>query len=310
MLLVLLTVSMKLLGTILASGERCSRTCEVYPWGSWSSCSSECGGTHKRTKSICCNTNWDYATCILHCNYDRSDFAQTAACGPQVCDFMSWGSWGSCNPRCGGHHSRSRSICCSRYWSTDSCLQHCSSSRSALSQSAACSTKVCDLLSWGSWGSCNSTCDGRHSRSRSICCNEDSTDISCLHNCNHTLSDLAESEACGDSADRNDTSCLENCRLTEADILQTIACSQNCVFGAYSNSSFKCHCEDQGYGDCCEFSDLTCSDNPCKNNAACVNGDQRYECQCTYGWSGLNCNVEVLTTTTPSKASVIEGSGD
>ena len=58
--------------------------------------------------------------------------------------------------------------------------------------------RVCDLLSWGSWGSCNSTCDGRHSRSRSVCCNEDSTDISCLHNCNHTLSDLAESEACGD----------------------------------------------------------------------------------------------------------------
>ena len=44
--------------------------------------------------------------------------------------------------------------------------------------------RVCHLFEWGSWDSCRSKCDGRHSRSRSICCNEEASDTSCLQQCN------------------------------------------------------------------------------------------------------------------------------
>ncbi|KAI0221021.1 hypothetical protein LSAT2_027556 [Lamellibrachia satsuma] len=121
--------------------------------------------------------------------------------------------------------------------------------------------RTCELLPWLAWGPCDSTCGGTRWRERKVCCEQD----------------------------WSPTTCGIKCHLTLSDVIETAACRLNCVFGVSLGS--QCRCEDHGYGRCCQFSNLTCSDNPCKNNATCVNRDRRYECQCTSGWFGPNCGV-------------------
>ncbi|KAK2167896.1 hypothetical protein NP493_1251g00022 [Ridgeia piscesae] len=43
----------------------------------------------------------------------------------------------------------------------------------------------------------------------------------------------------------------------------------------------------------CVFSN-TCGSHPCQNGAKCVNGLNRYNCQCAYGWFGTNCEIDIL----------------
>ncbi|KAI0223007.1 hypothetical protein LSAT2_025734 [Lamellibrachia satsuma] len=126
---------------------------------------------------------------------------------------------------------------------------------------------VCNRDPWGAWDPCDSSCGGKRMRIRTLCCRPHWDAATCLSTCHFSVSDL----------------------------IQVEPCRKECVFGVYSRGS--CHCDDKGYGDCCQFSNVTCSDSPCAHNATCVNGDHRYECQCPYGWSGPNCNV-VFTTTT------------
>ncbi|KAH3831282.1 hypothetical protein DPMN_104544 [Dreissena polymorpha] len=33
-----------------------------------------------------------------------------------------------------------------------------------------------------------------------------------------------------------------------------------------------------------------CATNPCKNDATCINGQNKYTCTCSGGWQGTNCD--------------------
>ena len=39
----------------------------------------------------------------------------------------------------------------------------------------------------------------------------------------------------------------------------------------------------------------TCRSNPCQRGATCVDGLNRYNCLCTYGWAGTNCELGMYT---------------
>ncbi|KAL3847743.1 hypothetical protein ACJMK2_018637, partial [Sinanodonta woodiana] len=36
-----------------------------------------------------------------------------------------------------------------------------------------------------------------------------------------------------------------------------------------------------------------CLDRPCLNSARCINNDGSFTCECTVGWIGLNCELDV-----------------
>ncbi|KAJ8312426.1 hypothetical protein KUTeg_009799 [Tegillarca granosa] len=41
----------------------------------------------------------------------------------------------------------------------------------------------------------------------------------------------------------------------------------------------------------------TCISNPCKNQGTCIDGLGMYKCICTYGWSGVHCQNDILAPT-------------
>ncbi|KAL7844777.1 hypothetical protein SRHO_G00233160 [Serrasalmus rhombeus] len=38
---------------------------------------------------------------------------------------------------------------------------------------------------------------------------------------------------------------------------------------------------------------MMCASRPCENNGTCINGKDRYICECLLGYTGTNCEVEV-----------------
>ncbi|KAI0242726.1 hypothetical protein LSAT2_011438 [Lamellibrachia satsuma] len=119
MLLVVLTVSVTLLGTIQAQsvGEDCAKICQLQPWLAWGPCDSTCGGTRSRERHVCCKKDWNGTTCAQRCHVTVSDVIETAACSLN-CVFGFF-SGGQC--RCEDHgYGR----CCqfNRHWSTEEFL--------------------------------------------------------------------------------------------------------------------------------------------------------------------------------------------
>ena len=42
------------------------------------------------------------------------------------------------------------------------------------------------------------------------------------------------------------------------------------------------------------FTDIDeCHNNPCQNGASCLNGENRYDCTCKPGFSGINCETGI-----------------
>ncbi|KAI0241700.1 hypothetical protein LSAT2_020529 [Lamellibrachia satsuma] len=143
--------------------------------------------------------------------------------------------------------------------------------------------RICELLPWQTWRPCDSTCGGKRSRQRYLCCRQYEDIYPCLRHCRRTLSDLTETSTC---------------KLT-------------CVSGVFLNGT--CECDDHSYGKCCQNRKGGCSSKPCYNNAACVDLRQDYKCYCKKGWTGFNCNERKYasaTTTTSSNVFAIAGSGD
>ncbi|KAI0221162.1 hypothetical protein LSAT2_027441, partial [Lamellibrachia satsuma] len=100
MLLVLLTVSATLLGTIQGHGDTCDKTCELLPWQEWGSCSGYgCSGYHTRGRHTCCILHPDVDNCLRSCGHTSSDLSQTEKCSCDDGCYKSYSSYiCSCNP--------------------------------------------------------------------------------------------------------------------------------------------------------------------------------------------------------------------
>lgn len=126
---------------------------------------------------------------------------------------------------------------------------------------------ACDVMSWGSWGSCASTCGGstRIRYASSVCCQYNWDVNTCKSTC---YSKLTGSEICG----------------------------FNCENGVWVNATQSCQCNTGWAGSCCNLVSKNCNDSPCENFATCttIENGNWYECSCTWLTTGTTCeNVDV-----------------
>ena len=98
--------------------------------------------------------------------------------------------------------------------------------------------------------------------------------------------------ALADCGTRSDCSCHEPCTCDD------------CV---YINSHEVSHCESVLFHDCTCFVEEACTSSPCQNEGVCANFDGspqsagRYECSCSGGWTGTNCETPPMCSSTPCK---------
>lgn len=56
---------------------------------------------------------------------------------------------------------------------------------------------------------------------------------------------------------------------------------------------YSCNCLPGYTGTHCEtkMGERLCKDNPCRNDAICIESNNDYKCECKPGWTGKNCDV-------------------
>ncbi|CAF2086668.1 unnamed protein product [Rotaria magnacalcarata] len=74
--------------------------------------------------------------------------------------------------------------------------------------------------------------------------------------------------------------------------------SQPCLNGGTCSSTsattFACSCSSSYYGRCCEIRNF-CQPSPCYNGGSCIATTNAYICQCTYPYTGSNCETAIAT---------------
>ena len=54
------------------------KTCDLYPWDTWSTCTSTCGGTRQRYLPVCCDQRANTLNeCLQLCNFTRQWYDMT-----------------------------------------------------------------------------------------------------------------------------------------------------------------------------------------------------------------------------------------
>ncbi|NXJ79879.1 PPN protein, partial [Trogon melanurus] len=145
-----------------------------YSWsyGSWSECSSECGGGFQSRLVFCTIDNEIYPDYMCR-NKPQPDNNRT--CGHQTCpQTKRWktGEWGSCSATCGGG-TQTRSVYCVAFDGQSSqgvvdnseCMTFAQQPRS----SQPCNMRQCATWSTGPWSECSASC-GEGVRTRTVTC--------------------------------------------------------------------------------------------------------------------------------------------
>ncbi|NXW12434.1 PPN protein, partial [Circaetus pectoralis] len=159
-----------------------------YSWsyGSWSECSSECGGGFQSRSVFCTIDNEIYPDYMCR-NKPQPDNNRT--CGRQTCpQTKRWktGEWGSCSATCGGG-TQTRSVYCVAFDGQSSqgvvdnaeCMAFTQQPRS----SQPCNMRQCATWSTGPWSECSASC-GEGVQTRTVTCRtqqgSQAQDFACL----------------------------------------------------------------------------------------------------------------------------------
>ncbi|KFW63734.1 Papilin, partial [Pygoscelis adeliae] len=159
-----------------------------YSWsyGSWSDCSSECGGGFQSRLVFCTIDNEIYPDYMCR-NKPQPDNNRT--CGHQTCpQTKRWktGEWGSCSATCGGG-TQTRSVYCVAFDGQSSqgvvdnaeCMAFAQQPRS----SQPCNMRQCATWSTGPWSECSASC-GEGVQTRTVTCRtqrgSQAQDFACL----------------------------------------------------------------------------------------------------------------------------------
>nr|XP_009925404.1 PREDICTED: papilin [Haliaeetus albicilla] len=159
-----------------------------YSWsyGSWSECSSECGGGFQSRSVFCTIDNEIYPDYMCR-NKPQPDNNRT--CGHQTCpQTKRWktGEWGSCSATCGGG-TQTRSVYCVAFDGQSSqgvvdnaeCMAFTQQPRS----SQPCNMRQCATWSTGPWSECSASC-GEGVQTRTVTCRtqqgSQAQDFACL----------------------------------------------------------------------------------------------------------------------------------
>ncbi|NXN28058.1 PPN protein, partial [Nycticryphes semicollaris] len=159
-----------------------------YSWsyGSWSECSSECGGGFQSRLVFCTIDNEIYPDYMCR-NKPQPDNNRT--CGRQTCpQTKRWktGEWGPCSATCGGG-TQTRSVYCVTFDGQNSqgvvdnaeCMTFAQQPRS----SQPCNVRPCATWSTGPWSECSASC-GEGVQTRTVTCRtqqgSQAQDFACL----------------------------------------------------------------------------------------------------------------------------------
>ncbi|NXJ65931.1 PPN protein, partial [Rostratula benghalensis] len=159
-----------------------------YSWsyGSWSECSSECGGGFQSRLVFCTIDNEIYPDYMCR-NKPQPDNNRT--CGRQTCpQTKRWktGEWGPCSATCGGG-TQTRSVYCVAFDGQSSqgvvdnaeCMAFAQQPRS----SQPCNVRPCATWSTGPWSECSASC-GEGVQTRTVTCRtqqgSQAQDFACL----------------------------------------------------------------------------------------------------------------------------------
>ncbi|XP_021389219.2 papilin isoform X1 [Lonchura striata] len=159
-----------------------------YSWsyGSWSECSSECGGGFQSRLVFCTIDNEIYPDYMCR-NKPQPDNNRT--CGHQPCpQTKRWktGEWGSCSATCGGG-TQTRSVYCVAF--DGQSLQgvvddaECMAFAQQPRRSQPCNVRQCASWSTGPWSQCSASC-GEGVQTRTVTCRtqqgSQAQDFACL----------------------------------------------------------------------------------------------------------------------------------
>ncbi|XP_071137511.1 sushi, von Willebrand factor type A, EGF and pentraxin domain-containing protein 1-like [Mytilus edulis] len=186
------------------------------------------------------------------------------------CVFQDWQSWSKCSLDCaGGRQRRERQV---KMHEIPACTEYtdCATSDTAF-QHRDCNTICYNGGTYKDLGSAIFSYCQCPKRWRGSCCDEE---INCGNPGPVTNGNVLGSQFFYGSTITFE--CNNDFNLTRGSSHQT--CKSDATWSDKKPLCLYAH---------------TCLSNPCQNGGTCVDGLERYDCQCLPGWSGVNCEQDV-----------------